>query len=198
MSPGPHKAALRRSIRLRRRSLSQEAISVGSDRIAAHLSTFLPSGAVVGAFAGQDGEPMLQRRLETLRPDLCLGYPVVDTAVGTLSYRQPRSALQPVPPWGIEEPIDGDWIPPHRLDFVLVPGLAFGPKGERLGQGGGFYDRILPHLGNDTVTLGVGWQWQCIDALPTEEHDRHVMYIVTEEKLNRVADFPSRGTVGAP
>jgi 5-formyltetrahydrofolate cyclo-ligase len=69
---------------------------------------------------------------------------------------------------------------PTTVDVVVVPGVAFTPAGARLGQGGGWYDRFLAGVRADCTTIGVGFDPQVVDALPTEVHDISLDYIVTE------------------
>ena len=62
--------------------------------------------------------------------------------------------------------------------FVLVPGVAFGRDGSRLGRGGGFYDRLLSDLPH-AFRCGVCTDERLFDAVPTEPHDASVDAIVT-------------------
>lgn len=55
-------------------------------------------------------------------------------------------------------------------DLVLTPGLAFTPAGERLGQGGGYYDRYLA-LHPSSLAIGLAFSEQLADRLPAESHD---------------------------
>ena len=73
--------------------------------------------------------------------------------------------------------VPGD-VDPATLDVVLVPGLAFTADGARLGQGGGHFDRFLPRLRPDCLTIGVGYREQLVDDLPTEPHDVHLTHVV--------------------
>jgi 5-formyltetrahydrofolate cyclo-ligase len=69
---------------------------------------------------------------------------------------------------------------------VCVPGLAFTRRGERLGQGGGFYDRFLAGLvshAGPRRTLGVAYAWQLLDELPTSDHDQRVESLLTESGI---------------
>lgn len=91
---------------------------------------------------------------------------------------EPTSALV-VGAFGIPEPT-GEPVDPDAIDVVLVPGLAFTRDGRRLGQGGGFYDRFLPRLRPDCVTIGVCFAEQIVDDLTTEPHDRIVDRVVTD------------------
>ena len=69
---------------------------------------------------------------------------------------------------------------PAAVDVVIVPGVAFTPDGARLGQGGGWYDRFLAKVRPDCTSIGVGFDLQVVDVLPTEPHDVRLDSIVTE------------------
>lgn len=69
---------------------------------------------------------------------------------------------------------------PTSLDVVVVPGVAFTTAGERLGQGGGWYDRYLPRLRSTCLTVGVGFAEQVVDSLPTEAHDVMLDSVITD------------------
>ena len=69
---------------------------------------------------------------------------------------------------------------PTGVDVVVVPGVAFTAAGDRLGQGGGWYDRFLARIGDDTVTIGVGFFQQIVEALPVEAHDRCLDAVLTD------------------
>ena len=69
-----------------------------------------------------------------------------------------------------------------KIDLVLVPGLAFSRKGARLGQGRGYYDRFLNQL-DGAKTLGVGFDWQLLEHIPEESHDRRLLGVLTESQL---------------
>lgn len=57
------------------------------------------------------------------------------------------------------------------LELVLVPGLAFDQSHNRLGRGAGYYDRFLAQLPEATPTLGLGFDFQLTQCLPTDSHD---------------------------
>ncbi len=59
---------------------------------------------------------------------------------------------------------------PEELDLVIVPGVAFTEAGARLGYGGGYYDRFLPHCVHATLTA-LAFAEQILPELPTEAHD---------------------------
>lgn len=69
---------------------------------------------------------------------------------------------------------------PGGVDVVVVPGVAFTAAGDRLGQGGGWYDRFLERIGDRAVTIGVGFAEQIVEALPVQAHDRRVDAVLTD------------------
>ena len=85
--------------------------------------------------------------------------------------------------FGTERPDGPVGVP----DVVFVPLLAFDRKGNRLGYGGGYYDRTLATLPGCNA-IGFGFAAQEVDGLPTEPHDFPLQAIVTEEAIIR---FPS-------
>ena len=58
---------------------------------------------------------------------------------------------------------------PEEIDLALIPGTAFDRKGNRLGRGKGFYDRLLPQL--HCPTLAVCQKWRIVDEVPTDPWD---------------------------
>lgn len=71
---------------------------------------------------------------------------------------------------GIPEPIADGPVAEDETALVLMPGLAFDPKGHRVGYGGGFYDRFLAREPNHP-TLALCYDFQVLPALDTEAHD---------------------------
>jgi 5-formyltetrahydrofolate cyclo-ligase len=70
-------------------------------------------------------------------------------------------------------------VDPQQLDVVVVPGLAFTADGHRLGQGGGHYDRFLPRLRPDCITIGACFAEQVVESIPTDDHDLSVDHVVS-------------------
>jgi 5-formyltetrahydrofolate cyclo-ligase len=66
------------------------------------------------------------------------------------------------------------------IDMVVVPGVAFDKKNNRLGRGGGYYDRFLELLSPDTTTVGLAFDFQIVDSLSFQEsHDIPVSCVLT-------------------
>ena len=68
----------------------------------------------------------------------------------------------------------------REIDCVLVPGLAFDKKNNRLGRGKGYYDRFLDRLPKRVTTIGLGFSFQMVAKLPVEGHDQKLDIVITD------------------
>lgn len=99
--------------------------------------------------------------------------------------------------WRIPEPPVERRYQPERqvavtdLDLVLVPGVAFDKRGGRLGNGAGYYDRLLSQVRADCLLVGICYDSQLVSDVVTEPHDVFMDYVITEAALYR-----GRGRVG--
>jgi len=100
-------------------------------------------------------------------------FPVIDQAGGKIIPYAINSLESDFKkgPYGIREPDPQHTqpVPKEKLDVVLVPGLAFDRQKNRLGRGGGYYDRFLKSLDPATVTVGVAFDLQVLPTLPAHE-----------------------------
>ncbi len=83
--------------------------------------------------------------------------------------------------FGIAQPrLSGENVmEPEKLDVIIVPGIAFDREKNRLGFGGGYYDRFLPQ--SKACRIALAYDFQITKAIPREEHDQRMDYIVTPE-----------------
>lgn len=183
------KAALRREIRAGRRVKSAGECRLAGDAAFRMLrDTALWRGSrTVMAYAAVRGEMDLTALMNAALAEgktLVLGR-CEDTH---LSCRLVRSLSELVPgAYGIPEPPeDAEIICPSIIDLILVPGLAFGRDGRRLGQGAGYYDRFLP--GTDAFTLGVAYDTEVRESVPSRTHDAVMDGILTEKTLIRLKE----------
>ena len=83
--------------------------------------------------------------------------------------------------WGIREPAERcPLLSLTKVEFMLVPGVAFAASGARLGYGGGFYDRLLASLDRNMARIAAAFQLQMVDQLPEGPHDQRVDRVVTQ------------------
>ena len=83
------------------------------------------------------------------------------------------------------EPAAGRVLGPGQLDLVIVPGVAFDRDGNRVGYGGGFYDRLLPRLRPGVPAVGLAFGLQVVARVVSGGTDRRVHAIVTEDEVLR-------------
>ena len=88
---------------------------------------------------------------------------------------------------GIREPATGPPIPIPLIDLVIVPGLGFDEKGNRLGRGRGFYDRFLAHPEFRGVSCALAFEAQMTESVPSDALDIRVNMLVTDAKVRRFA-----------
>jgi 5-formyltetrahydrofolate cyclo-ligase len=82
--------------------------------------------------------------------------------------------------FGIIEPTGEDEVGADAIDLMIVPARAFTLGGDRLGRGGGFYDKYVALEGFRAVKYGVAFGCQIFDSLPTDPHDIAVEAVFTE------------------
>lgn len=86
---------------------------------------------------------------------------------------------------GIREPVEGIPVPVSDIDLVVVPGLGFDERGNRLGRGRGFYDRFLSHPDFRGVSCGVAFEEQILPSIPMGPQDVRVDMLVTDQQVRR-------------
>ena len=73
-------------------------------------------------------------------------------------------------------------IAPEKINCVIVPGAAFDLNFNRLGLGGGYYDKFLPRAVN-AKKIALAYDFQIVENVPTEPHDFKVDMIITEKRI---------------
>lgn len=109
--------------------------------------------------------------------------PVIDRQHSRLSFvgHLPQAPLQPNS-FGIPEPVDGQRVGADQLDVLFVPLVAVDTQGNRVGMGGGFYDRTLAG-GDRPYLLGMAHAFQQVSALPAQPWDVPLDALVTDVGL---------------
>lgn len=183
------KAQLRRQYRKARAdqvaSLPNNLRALILNRPPAPLLDLIPQGATVGLYhPAADEAPSLgwARWLSENGHDIAL--PWFATRESAMEFRiwgNPwDDGLLGHGPWRALQPLAD--APSATPDVVIVPLIAFTAQGHRLGQGGGHYDRWL--AGNpDATAIGLAWDVQIAEELPTEPHDRPLAAVVTPTRI---------------
>ena len=183
------KTALRHQLRLQRRALVGRA---ERSRLAIQRLKTLPfwaSARCVLVYANLGAELETQSLLTDTEKICVVPYCLPGGELGRFRLEN-REELQPGM-FGILEPAvelrqkPERTVPLEELDAVVLPGVGFDADGFRLGQGGGYYDRLLEKLSPKTRTVGLAFACQMVERLPHEAHDLPVDYVVTEDSVRR-------------
>jgi 5-formyltetrahydrofolate cyclo-ligase len=148
---------------------SPEALAKGQAALAhlLALSVWDEADAVFSFVAMKDELPTAALNEAALVAGKALALPRIDVgAPGTMHF---FDAFAPVLP--------DDFVHP----LIIVPGLAFTRKGERLGRGRGYYDRYLSALAPLPPCVGWCLPHRLMDTIPTETHDIRMTHVVTPE-----------------
>ena len=192
LSPPPRdKAQLRRMLKAERMNLVDRLQR--SEQLQAVLRVWLTQreDVTVGAYWAIKGEfdplPALHRWTEGRGhgtgegPPRRIGLPVMNRETKQLRFHQwyPGCPMEE-DAYDIPKPSGTDLLVPTLL---LVPCVGYGPKGVRLGYGGGFYDRTLAALQPRPFTVGIGFAHGYIDWLEAEPHDIPLDVMLTEDGI---------------
>lgn len=174
----------RRSMLERRQQMGEAAMAEAASAASTHLLQMLCGRRVVmlySPFRNELGTWPAARRLESMSCAIAL--PVTDRQARRITPALVQSVDSLVPgAYGILEPAAGKYtiLDPSELDVVVVPGACFDLAGYRIGYGGGYYDRFLPRLRADCLTVGFAYDWQVVPELSPDPWDQPLSHLVTD------------------
>ena len=178
---GAAKSALRERLAAGRLSRPAAQRRAAAAAVTTALLRGLGGARTIAAFAPEDTEPghgrlpaaFTQLGARILLPVVVAGEPELRWAVDTGRLAPGR--------FGLLEPV-GPRLGATAVgtaDVVVVPAVAVARDGIRLGRGGGYYDRALRHARPGAVLVGVVFDDELLDELPSEAHDMRVTAVVT-------------------
>ncbi|MEO5705666.1 MAG: 5-formyltetrahydrofolate cyclo-ligase [Alteraurantiacibacter sp.] len=183
------KAVLRNDLRNRRRAFAANLPSAVSALVfrqpPAPVLAMVPHGATIGLYRADPGEAPAGAYARYFFEN---GHPLALPRVTKLTqpmrfhaHTDPFEERDLVPGvMGLRQP-SGD-LPELVPQVLFMPLVGFTARGERLGQGGGFYDRWLA-AHPQTIAIGMAWDMQEVDELPIEPHDMPLSAIVTPTRV---------------
>lgn len=184
------KALLRKRILAFRRAQSPEEIREKSEKIRQRLFTFnlfCGAGTVLFYLAIEDEVQTKKMISESLHRGKRVAVPFINwqrREILPSELKDPQKDLE-VGIQKIPQPRKNFYrsIPPASIDLVIVPGVVFDKKGNRLGFGVGFYDRFLGKLSEKTNLIALAFELQLVDNVPSRSHDIAVDYLITERGI---------------
>ena len=177
------KAELRRDMRARLATLLPQRTEKSRAIVAAlEKHPALAGSRLIALFSPMDSEPDVEGLWTGTTHRFC--YPRITE--GRMEFVEVRRHADLTPSsWHAQirelAHLDARVVSPAEINVMLAPGLAFTAQGQRLGRGGGYYDRYLETLGASTLKIGVCFAVQIVKALPIEPHDQLMNAVLTED-----------------
>lgn len=166
------KKELRRTIRERKRAMTEEEIVSRSEKLGqlfARSEAYKAAKTIYGYLPYNQEVRTVPMLEQALKDGKRVAVPKVYGDEMKFLYLDDLSQVEKGYA-GIPEPIADDPLADDDTALVLMPGLAFDPAGHRIGYGGGFYDKFLAAEPNHP-TLALCYEFQMLPELHTEEHD---------------------------
>ncbi len=174
-----NKATIRLKILKQRRLLAADFIQLQSQKVIKHITTSIlfQEAQSIALYLPINGEVDLTALLNIA--DKSFYIPSIKKQ--RMQFHRHHNELNMnVHQYGLTQPeFKTAHTAPH-LDLCLMPLVAFDPHGNRLGMGGGFYDRYFA-ANKQTVMAGVAYQLQQVEPLPTDSWDVKLQHIFTEK-----------------
>ena len=196
------KKALRSSIRKNLDSISSRTKQTKSDIITKKIEAtelWKTSDAVFLFISMNSREPSTYALLDAaLKTGKITAIPRIEPGTEIMTFKIingfsfPDEVLTEKHPFGFYQPgehLTGLYPESSLKNLIIVPGVAFSPDCQRLGNGGGFYDRFLSAVQDNAKTIGICFQEQIVTDLPVEKHDISVREVCTEDNWYRCPDF---------
>lgn len=174
------KKELRLRLKAERSGMSHDEVTLKSAVICEKLSKLLRDKRSVMAYCSSFNEVNVDSLMKALIADgRTVAVPVTDKKTSVIT----PSAIEGLDEikrgaYGIREPINIRKVHIEDMEAIIVPGLGFDRKGTRLGFGKGCYDRFLANYKG--LKIGVCYEFQLFDEIPSDEYDVPMDIIVTE------------------
>jgi len=177
------KSKLRKQIIRIRETINKKNIQIDFNQI---LKTFKKEKITKGIIGGyypvnfEIDDLMLLKKLEKKKFDISL--PVIKKKFQMNFYKWSFTDLLKINKYGIPEPETKNIVYP---DVLLIPLVAFDKNLNRLGYGGGYYDRLIKKLSKKKkiIKIGLALSFQKINKVPTNAHDQKLDYIITNKYI---------------
>lgn len=180
------KDKIRKEILEKRNNLSSEEVEEKSDLIMKNLDNFVKNAENVMIFMDMKNEVRITKLME-FYPEKNFFIPkITDSKNREMKINRYNENELVLHKFGYYESASSDFYDEKILDIVIVPAVAFDFGKNRIGFGGGYYDTFLRkvckiHRENKKVLfIGVCYDFQIVERVPTEEHDVVLDFVVSE------------------
>ena len=180
------KNKIRQEILKKRNNLSTEEVEKKSDLIIQNLEKFIKNAENIMIFMDMKNEGRITKLMK-LYPEKSFFIPkITDSKNREMKINRYNENELVLHKFGYYESSSNDFYDEEILDVVIVPALAFDSKKNRIGFGGGYYDTFLEKVrkkNNKVLFIGVCYDFQIIDSVPTEKHDVTLDFVISESKI---------------
>ncbi len=186
-----NRQTLRQTIRQQRLSLDPEQRIAMAKQLTEHVlnSDIFLQSQTLAAYMAHGGEMDPKEIIaQALLTDKQIYLPVLSKGSKEMQFAEYHTSM-PLHPnqFGIHEPKAHEHYPPQQLDLVLTPLIAFDAKGNRIGQGGGYYDHTFHFLRENAslkpFLLGIAYNFQQQASIASEDWDIPLDAIATESGI---------------
>ena len=178
---------MRRKMRARRNALTHQERAVASQKIALRVLEVVPHHAkIIALYLANKNEASLDAVIQSFIADERI---VVAPRVGARPLFARLTTLENLRTnaRGLRFPDSDEQFSAWEIDVVITPGVAFDASGNRLGQGGGWYDKTLERARAKNavapLVIGVCYDCQVVNQVPQNQFDQRVDMILTEDRV---------------
>lgn len=173
----------------KRNSLSKKEVKEKS-RLIAQAFTELPEFAQAKTamfYYGIENEPETREIIEkALEMGKKVSLPVTDFEKRTMKTIEISSTNElKENKFGLVEPVGEKKVEANSLDLIVMPGVAFDREGNRIGRGKGFYDSMLRKTNTGVILIGLCFEENLEENIPSQSHDVKMNIIVTDKEVIR-------------
>lgn len=180
------KDKIRKEILAKRNILSDKDINKKSDSIIKNLASYIENVQNIMIFMDMKTEVKITKLLELYPNKNFFISKIINSKNREMKINKYNKNELILHKFGYYESSSNDFYDEEILDVVIVPALAFDSKKNRIGFGGGYYDTFLEKVrkkNNKALFIGVCYDFQIIDSVPTEKHDVTLDFVVSESKI---------------
>ena len=180
------KNKIRQEILKKRNNLSTEEVDKKSDLIIQNLEKFIKNAENIMIFMDMKNEVKITKLMK-LYPEKSFFIPkITDSKNREMKINKYKENELVLHKFGYYESSSSDFYNENILDIVIVPAVVFDFEKNRIGFGGGYYDTFLKKIRGENkkvLFVGVCYDFQIVDEVPTESHDMILDFIVSENKV---------------